>query len=157
MKSSIFARSAAVVAFVLAISLSGYHLLAAQTAHSRQYETTLAVAASLSRDQSLYEQATTLVGDERQPFLALNGFSSLDVLKNRIYVDQDAFARGEQLTLDLERDLAHACYLMIFAAAIAPILLSASLSPRRKRSADAEVADADIDAEIEPDSRQTIV
>ena len=138
MKSSILAISAAVAAFALAISLSVSHLLAAQTAHSRQYETSLGVAASLSRDQSLYEQATTLMEDERQPFLALNGFSNLDALKNKIYIDQDAFARGEQLTLTLERELAHACYLLALVAAIAPVLLSAYLILRRKRSADGD-------------------
>src|SRR5215469_7483675 len=140
MKSSFLAGSAAVAAFALAIALSVHHLLTAQAAHGRQYETTLSVAASLSRDQSLYEQATTLVEDERQPFLALNGFSNLDSLKNKIYIDQDAFARGEQLTLNLERDLAHACYLMAFVAAISPVLLSISLSPRRKCSFNADVA-----------------
>ena len=138
--SSIFARLTAVAAFALAISLSAHHLLTAQTVHSRQYATTLGVAASLSRDQSLYEQATTLVGDERQPFLALNGFTNLDSLKNKIYMDQDAFARGEQLTLNLERELAHACYLLAFVAAIAPVLLSISLGRPRKRSVKADIA-----------------
>lgn len=130
-------------AFALAIALSVHHLLTAQAAHGRQYETTLSVAASLSRDQSLYEQATTLVEDERQPFLALNGFSNLDSLKNKIYIDQDAFARGEQLTLNLERELAYACYLMAFVASIAPVLLCVYLSLRSRRPADADVTRAE--------------
>lgn len=155
MKSSFLVTAAAVAAFCLAISLSVYHLLTVQTAHSKQYETTLGVAASLSRDQSLYEQATTLVEDERQPFLALNGFSNLESLKNKVYIDQEAFARGEQLTLNLERELAYACYFLAFVAAVAPVLLCIHLGLRSGRSVNVDVSRTELGGARNP-AQQTI-
>lgn len=129
--------------FTLPVAFSAHHFLQTQAEHIKQYDATLELAGKLSRDQSIYEQITTLVEDEQKPVLALNGINDAETLKKRIYVEQDQYARGEQRTQSLERQLDSACYILVCLALITPALLTASLTVRRQaRPVGAQAAQA---------------
>lgn len=137
-------RSLAALIFVLAMSSSAYYFLTMQAAHSKQYGNTLELAGKLSRDQSIYEQVTMLVEDEQKPVLALNGYSDVESLRKRIYAEQDDYARDEQRTQSLERQLEYACYLLVCVAVVTPALLTALLNvSSRKRPAESGPAHAE--------------
>jgi hypothetical protein len=141
MKSSLPTRLLAAVIFVLATASPAYYFLMVQAAHSKQYGNTLELAGKLTRDQSIYEQVTMLVEDEQKPVLALNGYGDVQSLKKSIYAEQDAYARDEQLTRSLERQLECACYLLVCVAVLAPVLLTGLLNCfSRTRPAESEQA-----------------